>query len=211
MTDLVFIHGWGMGPDVWSPVIEQLPGDKIQRADMGFHGTKAIPQVNEPFVVAHSLGLMWALNHLPRPWAGLIAVNGFTRFSSQGDFPGIEPRLLGRMKARLSEDTAGVVVEFLRRCGMNDPNIQGLDQNMLAQGLDWLKDWDVREEFLRLKCPVLSIAGTHDPIVTLDHTQACFADSPLSLRQGAGHLLPLTQADWLSSRIQAAVKGDWSA
>jgi len=211
MTNLVFVHGWGMGPDIWTPVIKHLPGHSPQRADLGFHGSKAIPLVNAPFVITHSLGLMWALTHLPRPWAGLIALNGFTRFSRQGDFPGIEPRLLARMKARLPEDTTGVVVEFLRRCGMNDPNIRGLDQEMLSQGLDWLKDWDLREQFSRLQCPVLAVAGTHDPIVTQGHTRASFTDIPLIMQQGAGHLLPLTHAEWVANRIQAALKGDWSA
>ena len=33
---------------------------------------------------------------------------------------------------------------------------------------------------------------------------------PLTMIDGAGHLLPLTHGPWLADRIAAAVKGDWS-
>ena len=211
MTDMIFVHGWAMGPDIWDPVIRLLPGLSCQSADLGFRGTPAKPEATAPFVVAHSLGLMWAITHLPRPWSGLIAIGGFTRFSRTETFPGVEPRLLGRMKSRLGNDPAAVVDEFLRRCGHPAPDTRHLDQELLAQGLDWLAEWDVRDRFARLDCPVLAVHGGADPIVTPDHARACFAHIPLVMLDGAGHLLPLTHADWLAARIRAAVKGDWSA
>ena len=200
-----------MGPDIWSPIIDHLPGTSIQRADLGFRGTPAKPEVQAPLVIAHSLGLMWALNHLPRPWSGVIILAGFTRFSRTESFPGVEPRLLARMKSRLEVDPSGAVTEFLYRCGIQSPNTNALDVPRLSQGLDWLMDWDERNEFARLDCPTLSIVGSADPIVTQEHSRACFAGIPQITVDGAGHLLPQTHAGWIANRLKAALKGDWSA
>ncbi len=211
MPILVFVHGWGMGPDLWSPMMDRLPDHPVQRADLGFHGSPSRPIVDAPLVIAHSLGLMWALTHLPRPWAGLVSVNGFTRFTRADGFPGVAPRFLARMKSRLPVDMTGVVDDFLRRCGMASPHTQGLDQAMLSQGLKWLAQWDTRTQFAQIGCPVLAIGGTADPIVTEAHSRACFPDIPLVMVEGGGHLMPQTHAHWLASRIAATLKGDWSA
>ena len=189
----------------------RFSGHSMQRADLGFHGTPVNPTVSTPLVIAHSLGLMWALVNLPRPWAGLVAINGFTRFTRADNFPGVEPDLLRRMKSRLRVDMKGVVEDFLRRCGMASPHTQGLDRARLIQGLEWLAEWDTRVQFSRVGCPVLAIGGTADPIVTAPHSRACFSATPLVMVQGGGHLLPLTHGDWLASRIAAVLAGDWSA
>ena len=211
MTDIVLIHGWGMGPEIWDVAARSLSGRRVQRADLGFRGTPAKPEAVRPLVVAHSLGLMWALTHLPQPWSGLVAVNGFTRFSRDGDFPGVDHRLLSRMSARLTSEPAAVVGDFLRRCGQDSPRTDTLDTETLARGLDWLDQWDRRAEFARLECPVLAVAGGADPIVTPDHSRACFAAVPLTVIDGAGHLLPLSHGEWLGRRLAAVIKGDWSA
>jgi len=211
MTPLVFVHGWALGPDFWNSAAGRLRGLTLQKADLGFTGTPALPQVERPLVIAHSLGLMWALIHLPQPWAGVIAVNSFTRFSRSDDFPGVEPRLLGRMKAKLDHDPGVVAHDFLRRCGVDNPQTDGLDKAMLAQGLDWLDGWDQRQAFARLDCPVLAVAGSNDPIVTVDHSRACFGTRALTVIDGAGHLVPQTHAAWLADRIGGALGGDWTA
>ena len=207
---IVFVHGWALGPDFWDPIALRVTGFSVQRADLGFRGTLAKPLVERPFVIAHSLGLMWALDHLPRPWDGLIAVNSFTRFSRLDNFPGVEPRLVGRMKSKLDQDPTGVAADFLRRCGIENPKTDGLDKQMLTQGLDWLAEGDQRRDFEKLDCPILAVAGSNDPIVTLDHSRASFPQHRLTVSDGGGHLLPMTHADWLASRINAALNGDWT-
>ena len=211
MNATVLVHGWGMGPEIWSPLDKILTGYAPQKADLGFRGTPAKPEAKSPLVITHSLGLMWALAHLPRPWSGLVVINGFTRFSRTESFPGVEPRVLGRMSARLAQDPAGIVAEFLHRCGMASPRLDGLDPTRLAEGLDWLSNWDYRPYFAQLDCPILALAGSADPIVSPLHSQTCFAGKALHMVDGAGHLLPHTHGPWLASRIAAVLKGDWSA
>ncbi len=210
MSPLVFVHGWALGPDFWTDISDRLPGVPKQCADLGFRGAPATPQVQHPLVIAHSMGLMWALDTLPRPWSGLIAFNSFTRFSRQGDFPGVEPRLVGRMTAKLEQAPSAVARDFLIRCGLDDPMTDGLDKDRLTQGLKQLEHGDGRDEFARLDCPVLAVAGSTDPIVTLEHATACFAPRPLTVIEGGGHLLPLTHAAWVAQRIKAALNGDWT-
>ncbi|NDU91878.1 MAG: alpha/beta hydrolase [Ferrovum sp.] len=210
MTSLVFVHGWAMGPDLWSPITGRLPGHSMRQANLGFIGLPNKPVVRTPLVVAHSLGLMWALINLPRPWAGLVSINGFTRFTCSDNFPGIETRFIERMKSRLLVDMNGVVEDFLRRCGSEFQNTQSLDQAMLSKGLEWLVEWDTRAQFSQIGCPVLAISGKADPIVTEAHSLACFSDVPLVTVKSGGHLLPRTHADWLALRIAAALEGDWS-
>ena len=210
MTPLVFVHGWGMGPELWSPIIARLPGFTPWLADLGFRGSPVKPFVSNPLVIAHSLGLMWAIIHLPRPWAGLVSINGFTRFTRSNHFPGVAPQHLEQMKLRLGEDMYGVLDRFFHRCGMTHPLTQGFDQGMLSQGLEWLSEWDTRGQFSRMDCPVLAICGASDPIITESHSRACFSSNPLIIVKGGGHLMPLTHAEWLASRIAATLEGDGS-
>ncbi|NDU92342.1 MAG: alpha/beta hydrolase [Ferrovum sp.] len=211
MNSLVFVHGWGMGPELWSPIISRLPGVTPRLADLGFRGSPAKPVVSNPLVIAHSLGVMWAIRHLPLPWAGLVSISGFTRFTCSDHFPGVAPLLLEQMKSRLRGDMNGVLDRFLRLCGMTHPIIQGFDQDMLSQGLEWLLEWDTRAQFSRTDCPVLAICGASDPIVTEPHSRACFSSKAFVVVKEGGHLMPLTHVDWLVSRIAAIVQGDWSA
>ena len=210
MSSLVFIHGWGMGPELWSPIISRLPGVTPRLPDLVFKGAPDKPVGSNPLVIAHSLGVMWAIRHLPLPWAGLVSINGFTRFTRSDHFPGVAPLLLEQMKFRLRENMNGVLDRFLRRCGMTHPIIQGFDQDMLSQGLEWLSDWDTRAQFSRMDCPVLAICGASDPIITESHSRACFSSNPLIIVKGGGHLIPLTHADWLASHIAATLEGDGS-
>ena len=207
---IICIHGWGMGPDVWHPLRDHLAGCHVQLANLGFTGPLARPQAMAPIIIAHSLGLMWALAHVPLPWSGVIAINSFTRFTrSEDGFPGVEPRLVARMQARLGSDPAPVVGDFLARCGLASPPPGPFDAARLAEGLDMLHHGDQRQTWQRLTCPIVAVSGGADPIVTPSHSRACFA-AP-TLIDGGGHLLPLTHAPWLARRIAAALAGDWSS
>ena len=206
---ILCIHGWGMGPEVWHPLRIQLTGRNLQLANLGFSGPSARPLAAAPIIIAHSLGLMWALAHVPLPWSGLIAVNSFTRFTrSEDGFPGVEPRLVARMQARLDSDPTQVVGDFLTRCGLSQPPPGPFDAARLAEGLEMLHHGDQRQTLQRLHCPILAIGGGADPIVTPSHSRACFPH-PQIIEDG-GHLLPLTHTSWLAQRIAAALAGDWS-
>lgn len=216
-----------------------LPVMNSCRVDLGFFSRPDIPVVQAPVVITHSLGLPWSLVHIPRPWRGLICINSFTRFVAAEDFPGVNLHWLRRMKRGLQQDPAAVVTDFLRRCESTRPSPAPMQPNSaesitstsppgsvppakttpestpfpnaprLLEGLEWLEQWDLRQAFATLHCPVLALCGANDPIVSTEHSRACFSQVPLVMIPDAGHLTPLTHAHWLAEEITTALHGRW--
>ena len=197
------VHGWGFDAGFWQPVLERLPDFAAESVDMGFHGEARIPKVTRPLVLAHSMGLAWALAHIPRPWAGLLAVNAFPRFTRSPQFvDGVPPRLLERMLSRFDEAPAQVTTDFLARCGVAAPDTGGLRPEPLKAALAWLAQCDERTTLKMLSCPFLALAGTQDPIVPSAMSIASFPPEHLILAEGGGHLLPQSHPDWVASQLR---------
>jgi len=216
MTNLLLVHGWGFGPDVWEPLRSYLPpGLPVETLDLGFRDPPRLdlpPAFGEEVVaVGHSLGLLWLLQQRPCAWKALVSINGFARFTQAADFPhGVAPRPLARMRAKLAGDLAGVTGDFLARCGLSSPAPlpSSLNGERLAEGLGWLAEWDGRAALER-EPRLLALAGRQDPIVppalTLDSfsTISQKPDSRLLWVEDGGHLLPLTHPRWCAEGILA--------
>src|SRR5512139_4304142 len=99
---------------MWQALAERLSGHETLFDERGYFGGQVAPaRENGPCVViAHSLGVMRALQELPPGCLGLIAINGFDRFTAKGASPGLAPRILDRMIARLADDPCDVVAQF---------------------------------------------------------------------------------------------------
>jgi pimeloyl-[acyl-carrier protein] methyl ester esterase len=200
---LLLVHGWGFGPEIWAPLCDRLPDFDIAAVDMGFRGRPHHPAPPRPLVVAHSMGLAWALANVPRPWAGLLAINAFARFTRAPSFvEGVPPQMVERMRSRFKDHPAEVADTFLRRCGVEAPDTEGLEPDTLGAALDWLATCDERPALAALDAPVQALAGTFDPIVPEPMSRAAFAGLPLVLAQGAGHLLPLSHPDWVAAYVR---------
>lgn len=205
---LVFVHGWGFDAEFWRPVARRLPDFRSEALNLGFRGEAYQPVIRNPLVIGHSMGFAWALAHLPGPWAGAMAINAFTRFTRSSDFiEGVAPRMTGRMIERFAEDPQTVTADFLRRCGVGTPDLDGLDFPALGRSLDWLAGCDERPAFARLSCPIFAIAGTRDAIVPELMAKATFAGQQIEFLEGGGHLLPATHPEWVASRIRLLVAG----
>lgn len=200
---LLAVHGWGFDAGFWMPVLERLPDFRGDCVDMGFYGRPKRPKVPRPLILAHSMGLAWALANIPRPWAGLLAVNAFPRFTRATTFiDGVPPRLVERMLARFDEAPQQVTADFLLRCGIQSPDVSMIAAEPLKESLSWLARCDERTALRMLPCPVLALAGTGDPIVPQGMSLASFAPEDLILAEGGGHLLPLTHPDWVASQVR---------
>ncbi len=198
-----------MGPEIWCHVQGRLSGHPHLQADLGFSGTPFTPVACLPVVITHSLGLMWALHNIPRPWAGLVAINGFTRFTQTSGFPGVAPSVLARMQSRLSENMPEVVALFLQRCGIETPFAGGFVASKLGDGLAWLSEWDARAQLSTVNFPVLALCGTADPIVSVAHSCACFPESMRVMVEGGGHVLPLTHAPLIALHVDEICTRLW--
>lgn len=213
---LLLVHGWGLGAGTWRPFLRLLDNPPHHCLDLGFYGAK---QTDLPpdtagdgplIAVGHSLGFLWILHHMSTaPWAdrvqGLIAINGFSRFSQADDFPhGVQPCLLRRMKNGLFKDPVKVLRNFRELGGappgefLSEKAKKNLDAMALAYGLGWLLEWDGRLTLNQWKKPLLVIANQDDAIVTPAITEASFSplfdarSTQVRWLEGGGHMGLLT-------------------
>lgn len=204
MRTVVFVHGWGFDAGFWQPVAERLPEFARVFVDFGFRTNPAhFPKVPGAIVVAHSMGFAWALANLPRPWAGAVAINAFPRFTRSSDFvSGVPPRMIERMLAKFADEPAVVTSDFLSRCGVAQPEVEGIRPAPLGDALKWLAVCDERAAMRELECPMLALAGTRDAIVSEAMSREAFAETSLVLAEGADHTLPSSHPDWVASQIR---------
>lgn len=209
MTPLIFVHGWGLAPDLWTPVIARMDGYERHAVNLGFRGpvTRA-PLPSNPIVIGHSMGFGWALQNIPQPWSHAVAINGFSRFTRSPDFPqGVDARIASRMLTRLRSDPTAVVADFLGRAGMRHPNVADLQPDALTRHLTWLAEMDVRPLLANLACPLLALCGAHDAIVPPALSEASFAPQHLEWIEDGDHMAPLTHPDLIASRLRRLAAG----
>jgi pimeloyl-[acyl-carrier protein] methyl ester esterase len=199
MTKPIFLlaHGWAGAPALWDQVVAALhragiPADDVHHWDQGYFGAPhdPVPPPSRPVIgIGHSLGVALLLGR--GGLAGLLAINGFSRFTSQADFTaGTPPRLLSQMRRRFATDPATVLADFTARAGLPLPAGEA-DNDRLAQGLNDLAEIDSRTA--PLPAAFHALAGLDDPIVTQAHSEACFPGRVEWLP--GGHALPLTAAE----------------
>ena len=204
MTPLVFIHGWALGPAVWDPIVDLLPGHECHVLNLGFKGERQITAPPNAIIVGHSMGFAWGLDHLSTPWKYGVCLNGFTKFSRSADFEaGIDLRVLTRMQTRLKTAPDTVVRDFLTRAGVADPDVTGYDLAALSQHLDWLITMDVRAKLAAIDCPVLAISSSQDAIVPQDLTRASFAETAIEWIKGGDHMAPFKNPAPLAARLRS--------
>lgn len=204
---LLFVHGWAFDASVWTALRAELSDWPQAAADAGYFGPAQAPAIEGPVIaIGHSLGVLRLLRGLPDSCLGLVSINGFPRFGAAPDFAaGVAPRLLDRMRKRLSEAPRAVVQDFRQRCG--DESAFGEPQTpALGRDLEALRDEDQRATLAALPVPLLLLAGQADPIVSAAMTLAAFPVRPgeeRHWREQGGHLLPVTDAAWCAGHIRA--------
>jgi len=207
----LFVHGWGYDRDFWVPLAAclaaRMPGEQ-HFVDLGFRGRPQTPRLDPAqarIAIGHSLGFPWLLREEIACQA-LIAINGFSRFTAADHWPGVPPRPLARMRRQFARQPRAVWADFRARCGdVADDGDTDFDLARMAQGLDWLAEWDLRDARLPGSSPVptLALAGEADQIVPPALSRASFARPGCRLhwRAGGDHLLPRSAPHWCAQRI----------
>lgn len=192
---LLMLHGWGLDASLWDGVRAALPDFDAIVWDRGYFGRPSAPQPEGPVLaIGHSLG---ALLLADQPDAvGLIAINGFDRFTGEDAVP---PRIVERMRRRFAETPHEVLAEFRKRIGAG-PAPDRIDQAPLAADLALLGDTDRRAAE---RPPTLVLHGGADPLLPAAMRETVFAGAARETLGGAGHLLPLTHSEWCAERIRA--------
>jgi len=204
---IVFVHGWGFDATVWDPIRSHLPEITTMTIDLGFCGAEeSMPSLppGDIMAIGHSLGFLWLLKNKPFGWDKLVSINGFSKFLAADDFPsGLDARILKAMIEQCQKDAPAVLADFFKTCGLNE-SVATLNQERLTQGLEWLRDWDMRNALSENKTPLLALAGASDPITPSSLTEASFTglkDSQLAWHDD-GHLLPLSAPVWCADHIR---------
>jgi pimeloyl-[acyl-carrier protein] methyl ester esterase len=191
----LFTHGWATDGSLWDGIRHALHiedgriGSSVR--ELGYFGAPfdPAPTGSPTIAVGHSLGFMQMLGEPPSGLVGLVAINGFTRFSAASDHPaGVPCRLLHRMLRRLEQDPDTLAREFRSRCGLTAGLPAPARLPALKQGLELLLHGDFRQA-LRQSPPVLALSGGQDEIAPPALSEACFGAIEWV---EAGHLLPLT-------------------
>jgi pimeloyl-[acyl-carrier protein] methyl ester esterase len=201
---LLFVHGWGFDSSLWDALTSHFPDCGFW--ERGYFGEAAEPALAEPFLaVTHSFGAMRFLGATQPGCRGIVAINGFDRFTSTEDFPGVASRIVERMIARLRSAPRFVVAEFRQRCGSDAP-FGAIDEDLLFADLIALRDTDCREAAASCGLPILSLQGASDPILPCAMRAAVFASSARCerlLHPTGGHLLPLDEPGYCAEVICA--------
>lgn len=207
MNRTVLVHGWGYDSGFWSPLRSALGARETQALDFGFFGPdRMAPDLSEPCdVIAHSMGVLWLLAERPFAWRRLIAINGFSRFVQDPDFPdGVPVAAIRAMRQRLAVDVPGVVARFRADAGDRRTDLDGAaaDYDRLAWGLDGLMRWDGRTA----PVPDLILAGAQDRIAPLALVRACWPDARVDIAANGDHVLPLSDPAYCAARIEALLR-----
>lgn len=195
---IALLHGWGFDARVWHGLAPLLPGE-VLRMDRGYFGP-AVDSESPDAVIGHSLGAML----LSRRWPDvpLVAINGFARFCG-GE--GVAPRVLARMVKRFGEDPEKVLADFRAAVGAAGvgagPVPVIVSRETLGADLALLAD---ETPAPRHRARVLALHGADDPLLPPALRALGFggaAQETLAVRDGGGHMLPLSDPAWCAARI----------
>lgn len=195
---LVFVHGWGFDAAIWDCLSTALADISQVRVELGFLGsTPSVPRFTpDDVLVGHSLGLLWGLTQFDG-WRKAVAINAFAKFAGGGG-AAVAPALLRAMRVSLSRDPAKTLANFYRMLG-HEAAPRVFDCMRLQEGLSLLET----EEVSRV-LPSLVLAGMRDTLVPAAATEHLAAVLGAGTRwREAGHLLPLSDADWCAAEIRA--------
>lgn len=201
---LLFAHGWGFDRTFWKPLADLLADLPQAIDDRGYFRSAESVTLDGPcLAVTHSFGTMRVLREPPPGLTGIVAMNGFDRFSAGSDRAGVPLRVLDRMLRRFGEDPRAVLTEFRRQCGA-DAGFGEIDAALLHEDLVRLRD----EETPLPSVPVLSLQGGRDPLLPEAMRTQVFRNGPVRRMAFAagGHLLPLEAPEFCAKVVREMIE-----
>lgn len=197
---LVLVHGWGFHAGIWTDMLTHVPGVEATLIDLGF--VEGGPQGAADWpagtvAVGHSLGLLWLLRQGRGRFRAVVSVQGFDCFCCH-----IPSSRVASMQRGLKQDPGATLESFWQASGApHFASPTALNIARLAEGLDWLLDWDAGDIRAELACPVLALAARDDVIVPPSMTAAIWPEANTVWSPDGGHVLPVKHPEWCARHI----------
>ncbi len=211
-----FLHGWGMRPMCWQPVLSYLPthatmdcltlpGHEQDPHSANWDETLArYADITVPGIwVGWSLGGLVAIEfakRYPEKVERLILIATNPHWLAKDDWPGVSQSDWRSFKSTAQEDLMKALKQLLILQGYTVKNRYDLaalitcaDTNFtepLLKTLDWLADIDLRGTLCDLTMPVLHVFGGLDRLVPINVAEAIHACAPnhkVVILQDANH------------------------
>jgi pimeloyl-[acyl-carrier protein] methyl ester esterase len=238
--DLVLLHGWGTTARIWDGLVRELTGDfRLHLIDLPGYGMSevCVPYTLEalaariadncPDIVAvcgWSLGaqiaMQWALAR-PDQITQLVLLAATPRFVSNEDWPhGVPQETFAAFANGVREDAAATLARFAALQTVGDAArvtvakalraaaVPAVD--VLASGLEVLRETDLRAAASRIGCPALLLHGGNDRVVPAEASAALASCLPRARRTvvaGAGHA-PFIAREALVASVLRVFLGD---
>lgn len=179
-----------------------------------------------PLLVGWSTGALLALEAATRPntlLSGIIALSATACFCTRTEYAfGQPPEVVRALREGvLCEETkVRTLKRFYRESAHPDrlsrslrdqlaQTASALDGEILAAGLDYLMDTDIRNQLHNITAPALFIHGQDDAIIPAEAAQWAvdhMSTATLHTLAGAGHLLPLLRSTQIVHHIQTYIE-----
>lgn len=203
-TPFVFLPGWcvGRGPlnaavNALNGTIFDLPGYGAAPLIDNFYATADdIASRLQPGTTlgGWSLGAQLALAvaaRAPEKVGKLVLVAGTASFVTREGWPhGMPPEMLAEFTAGIAADAEAMLPRFVGGFNRGDARAKAVTLELLqladprpagtvlATGLKWLRDVDLRQAATQVKAPTLLVNGSADPLMPLPAAEALAALIP---------------------------------
>ena len=221
---IVCIGGWGSTNDAWTDLARALPAYTLEPIpwwaclDPETSALKSrLSGLRPALILGWSLGGLVALRCAfdgLAPDIPVCLLAGTARMGAQGDYPGVDPRVLRAMRIRLAHDAGGSMADFAALCGAPSApagfverfvaRSRAVPPGALAAGLAYLDETDVRDRLPLFGTQVLWLHGDCDAVIPVESAVYAASRNPaitLERLPGAGHALPYAAPALLADRI----------
>lgn len=234
MTPLVFLPGWcvGRGPlnaavNAQNGLIFDLPGYGSAPLITDFYAAADDIAARLPpgsTLIGWSLGAQLAIAiaaRAPQKVGKLALIAGTTSFVQRDGWPhAMPPEMLADFAAGVAADIEAMLPRFVGGFNRGDARAKAVTSELLeladarpsgdvlATGLIWLRDVDLRPLAPQIKAPTLLIHGANDPLMPLAAAESLAALIPgaeLAVFADCAHAPFLSQPEAFNARLSTFI------